>query len=780
MKFLRATYHFLGGVYFALMLIGTVAIFVIAGTFLESATQSHRYAALFTYGNPFFGFLLWGFFINILFAATRRWPFQGKHFPFLTVHLGLLMILGGVLLKHYFGLQGTMLIMEGSGSHQVIEPNTYAVTVEGRNGNSPEYFPLDTHWSGAFKSVIAQRGEGLHLRLAGYQPHSSEWLASWVKGNVANISGLNPMPMAIVEDGMPIVPAGRVRFYQDAPVWDVYSLKTDAIDKMIARLYQERARLRITHRPSGDIWHEASLSSDEIKFKDGSIGRTLLTFPCNPESGCVDALLTLAINGKESVSVPLQGECALQNLNLATPYLGSHPLAVDIVNTPFLAVIENTAHTVFLAAVDPHGHLWMQPFKKGNFDSIIVYDDGFAGYGIATTLPFHVFPAGRKERETALADQIVGQLRHPEAEHGELAPPLQLFKSACQEVDADFPEALTKFFVLWDNTHSWLFPEHQTLPPPLDAIFTKLRWESVPSHDWRACQWCQRLFAEIGPALEQGNPPLSVLRDARWPLLAQLEQKKLEDRDLLTLLTQQVFSAAGTLPAPENDSVHDENAVLLSAYLRAYGIHLSTIKGTPTEDEMQSLLTSGNHAADPIALETALVAMHDPLPTGKKLEDNLPMITLHASNGQRRQSMTLSYDRMGTGLKWPVLNGEYLVRFQPMVHEIPYHLRLRQARQVNYANSQQAFSYECDLIIADHSSGSTIEKTISMNNVHETWDGYRFYLSSIAPPNDSAVKRIQIVVNRDPAKYWLTYPGAIVLSCGIVLLFALRPYKRDE
>jgi uncharacterized protein YijF (DUF1287 family) len=63
--------------------------------------------------------------------------------------------------------------------------------------------------------------------------------------------------------------------------------------------------------------------------------------------------------------------------------------------------------------------------------------------------------------------------------------------------------------------------------------------------------------------------------------------------------------------------------------------------------------------------------------------------------------------------------------------------------------------------------------------VHETWDGYRFYLSSITPSDESAVKQVQIVVNYDPAKYLLTYPGAIVLSCGILMLFLLRPYRRS-
>ena len=64
-----------------------------------------------------------------------------------------------------------------------------------------------------------------------------------------------------------------------------------------------------------------------------------------------------------------------------------------------------------------------------------------------------------------------------------------------------------------------------------------------------------------------------------------------------------------------------------------------------------------------------------------------------------------------------------------------------------------------------------------MNRVHETWEGYRFYLSSISPQEEGFLKKIQLVVNHDPGKYWLTYPGAIILTLGIILLFWLNPYK---
>ena len=100
MIFFRKLYHFLGSLYFALFLILVTALFVMAGTFFEAVTQSHRFAASWTYESSFFYLLLWGFFINILISALRRWPFKLSHIPFLITHLGLLMILAGVMVKN--------------------------------------------------------------------------------------------------------------------------------------------------------------------------------------------------------------------------------------------------------------------------------------------------------------------------------------------------------------------------------------------------------------------------------------------------------------------------------------------------------------------------------------------------------------------------------------------------------------------------------------------------------------------------------------------------------
>ena len=135
-------YHFLGGIVFALLLIATTACFVILGTFLESATDSHRYASQFTYGSPLFSMLLCGFFINIFISAIRRFPFKKSHIPFLITHLGMLMVLAGVLTKNLVGIQGTMIILEGNGSEEIFLKDTPSILIESKSNKNPQFYTL--------------------------------------------------------------------------------------------------------------------------------------------------------------------------------------------------------------------------------------------------------------------------------------------------------------------------------------------------------------------------------------------------------------------------------------------------------------------------------------------------------------------------------------------------------------------------------------------------------------------------------------------------------------
>ncbi|HEV8052879.1 MAG TPA: hypothetical protein VGP47_10325 [Parachlamydiaceae bacterium] len=800
MKYVKSIYHFLGGVYFALILISCVALFVIAGTFIESLTQSHGYAALFTYDNPLFGAFLWGFFINILFSATRRWPFEWKHIPFLTTHLGLLMILAGVLGKHYFGMQGSMHLSEGGASHEIMESNTYAINVYRRNSDKPFRYPLQKKIGGSFKSEIAKNDDNLSIRLLDYCPHCKEHLASWVKGSHAVIGGLNPIPLHIVkthEDKLPL--GGRARFHQsDTSIWNLYALKTSDMEQTLSKLYSQNARLIVTDRITKTVVSNTPLE-DAFFLGDGLSARLSLNF--SSIEGFENPSLILKRNSDE-ITIPLSGDQALLNINL-NPILGQFPLAIDIVQTPLFAIIEDEFEDVFLVAFDPHGEVWTESFHKGTLESLTAYDDGFAGYTVQTELPFKAYDTSRQMRENAMAYLLEKQFRKAVSEKIELSPPLQLLMHNCQMTQTDFPEMATAFLVHWNASSRWLYPDHIPLPAQLKKLFGNLDWKGTPVKVRQGCSWMKRMFDQITPDLDRTTNPdadlVEALRKHKWPLLPALKADKAaktnssQEISAYTLLTLQIFAASEVLPlaSPMDDNEEPEaQAGLFSAYLRAYGNHFADIVRLPENGEMDKVIESYKESklaessqplqSSVIALETAVVAIQKPLLPGRKLEDNFPRITVLVNQGQRAQSLSLAYDSTGTGLKWPAMNGEYLLRFQPVFKEIPYRLRLRQARQINYANSSQPYSFESDLIVSDRRSNTLVETTISMNKVHETWDGYRFYLSSIAPPNETAIKQVQIVINYDPAKYLLTYPGAIVLSCGILMLFIMRPYRRSK
>lgn len=806
MKAFNAIYHFLGSVYFALILIALVTFFVVVGTVLESSAQSHLYAAQFTYGHPIFALLLWGFFINILFAATRRWPFKVKHIPFLTTHLGLLMILAGVIVKHYFGVQGTLHLIEGSGSHDLQQANSFAVSIQHHGESVPSKHVINTDHLGGYDSMIAKRDDGLTLRLIEFNANSSEKLNSWIKGSFATISGLKPLPMAtFAPDSKAITPITRVRFHENSQdIWNVYAMDTVVLSSVISELYGSSSTIKFTNRLSGKTLASFALK-DLLKenqlLNDGTTVKGELVIPVNELSEIENPALLMSLGGRQACSIPLKGPSALSNINRISPYLGKLPIACDIITEPLLAFIRDAFGDIHIVAIDSTGQLWVKQNKEGHFDTLLAYDGGYGGYATKIDIPFDCFNISRTNREQADAYALFSEIQKAE-EHGiELPYPLQIFRTACNRQNVPFAEAITTFLTTWDDSNAWLYPKSLVLNNNLSKVFADSSWNEVPIELKRGCLWNDTFFSTIAKDLQSSKSPYDILLEAQWPLLDLLSYQDPQDAlALLTDVTHQIFSAAAkhaleedaeiSNPTPEMQAAH------FSALLRAYNIHMSTL--TEEKDPSQPLPSQNDMAlanADkilafthidipialaPVTLETQITPSHEAISLIKKIEENTPRIVIHAVKGRVAKSISLRYDRSGRGMRWPIMNGEYLARFEPNTITLPYHLRLRQARQINYPNSKQAFSYESDLIIIDRRTDHEVETTISMNKVHETWDGYRFYLSTIAHGNGKSAKQIQVVVNRDPAKYWLTYPGAIILSCGIIMLFVMRPYRKRD
>lgn len=797
MKIIKLIYRFLGGIQFAIVLIASLAVTVVIGTFIESKTDSHLFAARFTYSNPLFRTLLFGFFINILFATLRRWPFKIRHIPFIITHIGLLMILGGTIIKSYFGVQGSMSISEGSGSDRIFLADTYVLQAEKRHPINQhilmrDHYVFNQNFFGELsfdeENGLLKPFPELSIKLLESYPNSYEKIETWIKGSQGFIEGFPPFKVYEIEafessEKLPI--SSQIHFsHSSNRQWNIMAFRTDHIKDIAERVYLQDLTVHIKDTRTGKSILQAKLNKgikEQLKW-DGGSAHLNLQLDFSRVTGLDLPFLKVyySINGQkqtEQVDIALNGPKSLLNENKLTSYLGSSSFTIDLEREPVFLFIQDLQGDIHFFAFNEFGEIHAQSFRNDNLESYVVYDQGYGGYFTQVKVPSE--SQSRREKEFNVLHQIAYKMKEALKQDPSLSLPLLMLQEACQKAHVDFVNTFLAYLYLWDKSHSWHYNENLSLPSPMLEVFSYLDLNSLSIEEKKGCFWNCILFSAIENHLLQGKNLIDYLKKEHWPLIDELLKAKdsmlsnsEQIEEILSTLGAQVFSIASDLPDIEKfdftNIKPEKKALLFSAYLRAHNIHyrnfIQTI--TPKLD------------AEFIVVESPITFIRKPIKPLNKLEDNLPSVVLELRSDEIKEKVAFTYDKFGTGLKLPVLNGKYLMRFQPRFIHIPYRIRLRDARQINYANSTQPYSFESDLLISDKRSGTSIETTISMNHVYETWDGYRFYLANISPPLENSVQRIQLVINYDPAKYFLTYPGAIILSLGILLLFWMRPYAK--
>jgi hypothetical protein len=569
---------FIGSFRFAIILIALSATLVIAGTVLESRSDSHGVAEEWIYHNPIFQLLLGGYFINILFSTLSRRPFKKHHIPFIITHIGLLMIISGVFIKSRAGIQGHLQLIEGTVTDDLVQPGTRALLVR-------QKFP---------EKVLSIPEEELTVK--DYFPHAEEHLFGWIKDDALHLRGVSPMPI------------------REEP----YSLDVGEEEPLNVYLKEPRAKMEDPY----------------VLIKEGEDGAVTLS---TRES-------TLA-------------------------------------------------------------------FSPKNLESYVAYDQGFGGYGLQALLPF------------ASTRELAKDLNLHLASGKPFSPPLELIRNSIQ--DLDFGTIVIHYLKEWADEESFL----SSVP-----FLSPLNWESVPQNIQNALFWIGELFEE--------EDFIEHLRKNKWPLMAELENE--DKATLRELWMAQMWALRDDLPpAPQPPS-----SKMLSAYLRLYGIHLSTI---PFKT---------------ITLETPLFRRIEEKAPPIKREDREPLALFEFEG----QIFPLVYDTKGSRLKTPA-GGNFLLNYQPHRIKLPYFVRLHEASDIKYPDSEQTASYECSLTLISKKTGEATICALQMNQVYETPDGYRFYLAGMGPIDPYSVRTVQLVVNRDPAKWILTYPGALLLSLGMILLF---------
>lgn len=755
-------FRHVGGIYFALALIAATAALTAWGTLVEAGSASHLLAMQQVYGSTLFTAILWGFFLNILVSALRRWPFRKKHIPFLTTHCGLLMILSGVMIKNGYGMQGMMALVAGSANSAVVLPNTFVVQVE--DTLSTAQYPVFLDSPGRLKKgKKTDPFPLLEISLLSSAAHTAEELESWFQtdrdgATCCRIHGLPPIPLkhhsSTSHDRLP-APALQIPLKQEeGEIWKIFALETDEMAALGKLLYINSAVVVVRRR------------SDRQEL----LRQPLKTFLYTPVT--IDNLL-ISASFEESPSYQLHWEIflpeALIHTEMTQPLEGAralfndwkefipHPalnIAIDIEQQPTLAWIrKKDSDDALFMGYNGSGEIAHTPLSNALPSAVLAYDGGKRGYGVAMSVSVPE-TRSRVDREAADFSSIERALRQGVADNALLAPPLALLRRCC-EANTDFIAVFLEFLRVWKDEGLWL--SYSQLPYAIN-------WQNIPAGELRALQWSVNLMDQMQEELRHNTPASEIPLLQTWP--TPLSEQAPFTEKLITIC-RQLMEAQDQLP---NIAITAESTQLFSAYCRVWGLSPQDL--IIGQESAKTLDKNGTDKkiASPLHLEAPLTFRRLPAPPLKKAEDNRPLILLQVKEGRHTEKIALSYDGGAAGLKWPIFGGRYLLRFQPAVVMLPWRLRLRDAQQILYAGASQPFSYESTLLLTHTESPELATAvTLSMNYVHETPDGFRFYLSSMSPADQTSVQRIQLAVNYDPAKSLLTYPGAIVLSLGIAL-----------
>ena len=115
---------------------------------------------------------------NIVAVMIDRLPWRKKHIPFLTAHIGILLVCTGALLTKYYGIDGNMRIALGEKKTTIITSDTLLAIYSSFNGQNltelyskkVKFFRNPPSLNKPYKIPIASSS---HLKITGYYPFAT-------------------------------------------------------------------------------------------------------------------------------------------------------------------------------------------------------------------------------------------------------------------------------------------------------------------------------------------------------------------------------------------------------------------------------------------------------------------------------------------------------------------------------------------------------------------------------------------------------------------------------
>lgn len=169
MILLRRLWSFLMSIQFGVVLIVFLMVTMMFATQFEASTST---AAMkhFIYGSLWFDVAVAVFVVNLVVNTLRRRPYKYRHIGFLTVHVGVLVVVAGGLLTRYRGIDGTMPIPEGEAAAQISLPeNDLIVQAGGRVARHVTRYDLKP-WEHDHEDLYAVPGSHYRLRVDKFFP----------------------------------------------------------------------------------------------------------------------------------------------------------------------------------------------------------------------------------------------------------------------------------------------------------------------------------------------------------------------------------------------------------------------------------------------------------------------------------------------------------------------------------------------------------------------------------------------------------------------------------
>jgi hypothetical protein len=143
---LKNLLKFLASLKLAVIIIISISITIATGTIIESKYDA-TVAKSWVYGTWIMYLVLGMLAVNLTAVMIDRWPWQKRHYPFVSAHIGILILLLGSWITSKYGLDGSMRIPIGKQDRMVTLSQTQLSVYSTKNGtNYDKLFEKDVNF----------------------------------------------------------------------------------------------------------------------------------------------------------------------------------------------------------------------------------------------------------------------------------------------------------------------------------------------------------------------------------------------------------------------------------------------------------------------------------------------------------------------------------------------------------------------------------------------------------------------------------------------------------